>query len=573
MSSANRLIVSMLVVAALAVAFWVLALGPKRQEASALAGQVGQLRATLAKSQLKATEAVSARRDFPTDYQQLVVLGKAVPNSDETSSLLVVLNRIANHANLRFNSIALGSGSGGGAPASPPATTTPVAPAGGSPSAEATAATVPPTEASASLLPLGATIGPAGLGVMPYNLTFSGNFADVADFIRGIDSLVHSGGRNVAVDGRLVTLNGFSLNEDPERSFPYLECNLLCDYLPDPTKPGRHGRCYRSRSHGLDRRTDGGHHILKRSSDPSSTPVSNPRNEHAQERPRDKAFGRCGSPDALVDLFYDLRDRHLLPLVAVLAVAIVAVPIALSQNSGSENSAANTRMALALPSSVANPTRQLVVAKSTPGIRVYRRRLTNLRAKDPFKQQYTKSESTSATGSSLGSGSPSGGESSTSTASAPPSSPGTSTSPETESHSPPATGRLTYFSYAIDVRVVPGHSPSEGGASTKKSKPSVRRNVPELTMLPSRKTPAAIFMGVSKDGDKALLLLSSEVDSIFGEGQCLLGSANCQLLALEPGSPETLVYGPRDRSFKIELLKVHFVISKTPHRAPLRGTG
>ena len=239
MRSSNRLIVSILVVAALAVAFWLLALGPKRQEASKLAGQVDHLRASLIESQRKATEAVAARRQFPSDYQQLVVLGKAVPPSDETSSLLVELNRIARRSKVRFSSIQLaaGAGEGASAPAASPATTTPAAPSGGSSSAVTTAATVPPTEAAASLLPLGTTIGPAGLGVMPYDLTFSGNFFHIADFIRGIDSLVHTGGRRVAVDGRLVTLNGFALNANSALGFPHLEATFsVTTYLTPPSQ-------------------------------------------------------------------------------------------------------------------------------------------------------------------------------------------------------------------------------------------------------------------------------------------------------------------------------------------------
>ena len=37
-----------------------------------------------------------------------------------------------------------------------------------------------PTEAAASLMPLGASIGPAGLAVMPYNLIFNGTFFQIA---------------------------------------------------------------------------------------------------------------------------------------------------------------------------------------------------------------------------------------------------------------------------------------------------------------------------------------------------------------------------------------------------------
>ena len=95
---------------------------------------------------------------------------------------------------------------------------------------------MPPTEAAASLLPLGATIGPAGLGVMPYDLTFSGNFFHVADFIRGIDSLVHTG-KGVGVDGRLVTLNGFALNAQTPPGFPDLNATFsVTTYLIPPSQ-------------------------------------------------------------------------------------------------------------------------------------------------------------------------------------------------------------------------------------------------------------------------------------------------------------------------------------------------
>ncbi len=50
MSSSNRLIVSILAVAAIAIAFWMLALGPKREQADELSGQVSQLQTSLATS-------------------------------------------------------------------------------------------------------------------------------------------------------------------------------------------------------------------------------------------------------------------------------------------------------------------------------------------------------------------------------------------------------------------------------------------------------------------------------------------------------------------------------------------
>jgi Tfp pilus assembly protein PilO len=212
MSSSNRVIAAILAVAALAIGFWALALGPKRDQANKLSGQVEQLKTTLAEAQAKAAEAASARQAFPVDYRQLVVLGQAVPADDETSSLLVELNTIASSVGVRFNEITLESSDEAAAAAVPAPAAAP-APSGAPPSNAIQASSiVPPTEAAASLLPLGASVGPAGLAVMPYNLSFSGNFFQVAEFIKGLDRLVHANGAKVAVDGRLLTVSGFALN-------------------------------------------------------------------------------------------------------------------------------------------------------------------------------------------------------------------------------------------------------------------------------------------------------------------------------------------------------------------------
>lgn len=244
MGSSNRLIVSILVVAAIAVAFWVLALSPKREEADKLGAEVEQQQVALSEARTKAVAAVAAKRAFPADYRQLVVLGKAVPDGDETSSLFVELSHISDRSKVKFESILL-NGSGESAPEAPaPATapapeSAPATPASSSSSSGAVpaAATVPPTEVAASVLPLGATIGTAGLGVMPYSLSFSGDFFHVADFIDGIDSLVGTSNQKVAVDGRLVTLDGFALSADPELGFPHLNANFaVTTYLTPPAQ-------------------------------------------------------------------------------------------------------------------------------------------------------------------------------------------------------------------------------------------------------------------------------------------------------------------------------------------------
>jgi Tfp pilus assembly protein PilO len=224
--STNGLIVAMLAVAALAVAFWILLLSPKREEAAKLGTEIEQVQGSLAQHRQEAALALEARESFPADYQRLVVLGKAVPGDDDTASFLVQVNRIAGAAGVKFRNLELSAAAGGEAeaPAAPPV-------------AAATGTPVSATEAAASLLPLGATVGPAGLAVMPYTLTFDGSFFEIADFIKGMDSLVETGEQQVSVDGRLVTIDGFQLSAASNAGFPALQATFsVTTYLTPPTQ-------------------------------------------------------------------------------------------------------------------------------------------------------------------------------------------------------------------------------------------------------------------------------------------------------------------------------------------------
>ncbi|HEY8083227.1 MAG TPA: hypothetical protein VIE64_06685 [Solirubrobacterales bacterium] len=225
MGSTNKLIAVMLGVAVLAGAFWMLALSPKRQEASELSTQVSQARESLAQHSGEAEQAAQARREFPVDYQQLVILGKAAPGDDDAASLLVQLNQIATASDVRFQNFNLNAASGEALPPTAP----PAEGAGGTP--------VSATEVAASTLPLGAAIGPAGLAVMPYELTFKGDFFRVADFIKGLDSLVETEDAKVDVHGRLITIDGFSLSADSNEGFPALEATFtITTFLTPPSQ-------------------------------------------------------------------------------------------------------------------------------------------------------------------------------------------------------------------------------------------------------------------------------------------------------------------------------------------------
>lgn len=219
MSSTNRVIVAMLAVSAVTIAFWTLALAPKREEASKLELQVNSLKESLAIDRQEVEQGLTSRKDFTADYSQLVVLGKAVPADDDTASLLVQINHIAEDAKVRFQEVSLrGTAS--------EAAALPTESVGAEPESPTATNVAAPTEAAAATMPLGASIGPAGLAVMPYSLKFTGDFTDVADFIHGLDQLVRTTNSKVAVDGRLITIDGFSLGAEDGHTFPLLEANF-----------------------------------------------------------------------------------------------------------------------------------------------------------------------------------------------------------------------------------------------------------------------------------------------------------------------------------------------------------
>lgn len=267
-------------------------------------------------------------------------------------------------------------------------------------------------------------------------------------------------------------------------------------------------------------------------------------------------------PRFLVDLYYDLDDRHLLPLVILLVIGVIAVPFLLSDSGESGESAGEE--AVPTPSkAVGAEQSSLVVVREDPRLRDFKRRLRHLSPTDPFKAptaQGSGAESSSAAA-------PETLEEATTTESS-------STIETTESSggggeptvSEPSQSTIKYFTYAIDVKVTPV-SGAEGKAGD--AKPEVRHELPPLVMLPSRETPALTYMGPSRDGKKAIMLVSNDVTALFGDSTCVVGGESCQLLALAPGLPETVVFGPKERTFRITLQKIEVQFTDHLERAPL----
>ena len=271
-------------------------------------------------------------------------------------------------------------------------------------------------------------------------------------------------------------------------------------------------------------------------------------------------------PPVVRDLYYDLHDRRLLPLVALVLVAIVAAPFLLG--GGAEESAppaVDTEGATTLEDANAA---SLTVVQSTPGLRDYRKRLARRQPTDPFKQRYTHAD---LSGTQL----QTEGSTETATATSTPTiSTGSVDSPESSpepvapspestpggSDIPPSGGdgdeRLTFYTFAIKARVVR----SGGKEPQPKQEPVVLERVLPLTPLPGEKAPIVTYMGASKKG-KPLLMISNEVKSTFGDAKCVSGDEVCQLLEVEAGLPTTFVYGYNEVHYTINVLKIYPVVT------------
>jgi Tfp pilus assembly protein PilO len=288
MRSNERMIFVGVAVVALALGFYLMVLSPKRAQVKDLDGRIDSLNASISTAEAQTTYGEQARQDFPKYYGRMVVLGKAVPAQADTASLLVQLSSLTHqtHLGMRAISVSGDTGSAGtaataaAAPAPPPATPTgaassaattastsssaaPTSTTGSSgttsgstgSSATTTAAPAPATEATAASLPIGATVGAAGLPTLPYDLSMRGDYFHFADFLGKIDDLVEpvSSGSQVAPDGRLLTVGGFSLQLMGSGPTPRLKADIALNAYstgdqgltlgasasaPAPTTPG-----------------------------------------------------------------------------------------------------------------------------------------------------------------------------------------------------------------------------------------------------------------------------------------------------------------------------------------------
>ena len=279
-------------------------------------------------------------------------------------------------------------------------------------------------------------------------------------------------------------------------------------------------------------------------------------------------------PQFVTNVYRDLRDRHLLLPVVVLAVALVAVPLLLTKHSSSAAPPPSTS-----PKASGSEAIPAVVTQEL-GVTNYKKRLDSGQSKDPFqgpsstqgvssrvkRASITDANIPSTSTSSTSSGSTSSTDTSgtTSTSSVPPStSPSTSATGGTSTISPSSGGsasqpthhkqpRVQRYTYRISIKV------GEPG------KLASRPDVSSLALLPSKSKPVVSFL--EANGKQALFSVSSDVDSVKGDGRCAPKPAHCQYIRMKPGDKASFHYAPSNKRFNLVLEDIHAV--KIGHQHP-----
>jgi hypothetical protein len=239
------------------------------------------------------------------------------------------------------------------------------------------------------------------------------------------------------------------------------------------------------------------------------------------------------APQFLDDLYRDLRDRRLLPVVGLLLVAIVAAPIALSVSSSGPQFPVDSSGALPADA----PEAQAAVLAENPVLRDYKERLHALKAKNPFDQQFqvtdideTQIQDTSAVTEGVDSGAAAPAEAGSGGVSTGTTSTDTASSAPADNGAQPADAGVETKFFAFRVDVFYGLD-----GNVKKV-----NNVKPLDGL----SPVGLFVGATEDAKQAVFMLSADVVGVPGEGTCAPSPDNCEFLGLKEGEAVEILYQP-----------------------------
>jgi hypothetical protein len=230
----------------------------------------------------------------------------------------------------------------------------------------------------------------------------------------------------------------------------------------------------------------------------------------------------------LRNVLHDLVEKRLWPVAVALLVALVAVPVVLG--GGSDDSAEPATEAAATPSAAVPATSAKVVSLDEPTGTAEVTRKGDLR--NPFKQQHLPKDTTTSTAQAIVTATNNLVSSGNGSSPASPSTGGSSPSGggggiQTPTPAPvhvPAKPNPKDL-YRVDVRF--------GELGDLKT----HSNVARLTPLPSAGNPLVVFLGLKKDGETAVFLVSSDAVP-SGDGKCRPSTKACETVEMQWGDTE-----------------------------------
>lgn len=217
MTRTNKILIAAVAAAALIAGYWMLVLSPKREELAKLDKSIAAKEAEAQTAKATLGTYLKARDGYGANYATVVRLGKAVPEDDDTRSLLVQLDSAASAAGVDFRTISVGGGSG--TPAAPVAAGGTVAAGGESP---------PPGAVS---------VGSAGFSAMPFMFSFRGSFFNMSDFFTRLEHFVSVRNARMDVTGRLLRVESVVLKPD-QTGFPMIRAEIGASSYLVPSSEG-----------------------------------------------------------------------------------------------------------------------------------------------------------------------------------------------------------------------------------------------------------------------------------------------------------------------------------------------
>jgi Tfp pilus assembly protein PilO len=197
----DRIVLGVVATLAVIAGFWFLVLSPKRDEVSKATAEVGTAQARLDAARLKLAAGEAAKREYNKQLLTIARLGKAVPPTEDTPSLLYQLQRTAENAGVDFRSLTIEAAPAAAAAAAAPAPTDPAA--------------------AGTTAPVTTEITP-----IPFNVKFRGEFSQLRKFMLAIQSYAKPKGDTLDVRGRLLTVDGIAMTPD-KADFPMVSAELV----------------------------------------------------------------------------------------------------------------------------------------------------------------------------------------------------------------------------------------------------------------------------------------------------------------------------------------------------------